>query len=81
MIVRVKYLNEALRGYMGAEYTYITSLELKPYDKVIAPTYDGDKKALVTQVNLPNECISPSWADRVKEIVKYDRPDDGSDSE
>lgn len=44
------------------------------YRKVIAPIGDEgeEKKAIVTEVNLPDETIDPAWADRVKAITKYD---------
>ena len=66
MIVKVKYFNEEVGGYGGQEYTYKTKLPLVPYTKVIAPTYKGDNKALVTQVDLPESTIDPAWADRVQ---------------
>ena len=72
MIVKVKYFNEEVGGYGGQEYTYKTNLPLVPYTKVIAPTYKGDNKALVTQVDLPESTIQSEWADRVKEITLYD---------
>ena len=72
MIVKVKYFNEEVNGYGGQEYTYITNLPLQQFTKVIAPTYKGDNKALVTQIDLPESTISPEWADRVREIKEYD---------
>ena len=72
MICKVKYYNEEVGGYGGQEYTYKTNLPLVPYTKVIAPTYKGDNKALVTQVDLPESTIQSEWADRVKEITLYD---------
>lgn len=72
MIVKVKYFNEEVGGYGGQEYTYRTNLPVQKFMKVIAPTYKGDNKALVTQIDLPESTIDPSWADRVKEIKEFD---------
>lgn len=72
-IVTVVYLDEKSNTYGGREYTYRTKLPLKRYMKVIAPTYDGEKKALVWETGLPESVIQPEWADAVKWISKLDR--------
>lgn len=72
MIVKVKYYNDEIGGYAGQEYTYRTNLSVQPFTKVIAPTYKGDNKALITQVDLPESTIDPAWADRVQWIKEYD---------
>lgn len=72
MIVKVKYYDESVNGYGGQEYTYRTDLPVVPYTKVIAPTYKGDNKALVTQIDLPESTIDPAWAERVQWIKEYD---------
>lgn len=74
MICRVKYLNDKIKAYSGAEYTYKTDLDLKVYEKVLVPVAGSNelKKAIVTSVNLPTSVISPSWADRVKKITERD---------
>ena len=75
MIVRVKYFNESIGAYSGAEYTYLSDIEVKPLEKVLVPVgEDGEmKKAIVTATNLPSSVISPAWADRLKKIGRYDR--------
>ena len=72
MIVTVLYYDEVAKGYGGSEYTYRTNLPLIPYQKVICPTYKGNKKAIVKQINLPESVIDSAWADRVKEIKELD---------
>ena len=72
MIVTVLYYDEVAKGYGGMEYTYRTKLPLIPYQKVLAPTPKGDKKAIVRQINLPETAIKKEWADRVKEIKELD---------
>jgi len=72
LIVKVKYYDESVNGYGGQEYTYRTDLPVVPYTKVIAPTYKGDNKALVTQIDLPESTIDPAWAERVQWIKEYD---------
>ena len=75
MICKVKYFNDKIGAYSGVEYTYITTMDLKPLDKVIVPVgeVNEEKKAIVTAVNLPDSAISPAWAARVKRIERYDR--------
>lgn len=72
LLVEVVYFDETVNGYGGRGYTYKTELPLKPFQKVLAPTYKGDKKALVTKVNLPDSAIDPAWAYKVKEIKEID---------
>lgn len=73
MIVSVIYYDHKISGYAGREYTYKTELPLKPFQKVLVPVADGTKKrALVTNVDLPDSVIDPSWSNRVKEIKEYD---------
>lgn len=74
MIIRVKYFNDKIKAYSGAEYTYKTDLDLKPYEKVLAPVANSaePKRAIVTSINLPTSVISPSWADRVQKIKERD---------
>lgn len=72
MIVSVIYYDEKLNAYGGREYTYRTELPLIPFQKVLAPTKDGLKKALVVEVDLPESVIQKEWADRVKEIREVD---------
>ena len=72
MIVTVLYYDEMAHGYGGNEYTYRTELPLQPFQKVLAPTQKGDKKAIVMNVNLPESVIDPAWADRVKVIKELD---------
>ena len=75
MIVRVKYYNDGIAAYSGAEYTYLSDIELKPLEKVLVPVGDGKemKRAIVTQTNLPASVISPAWADKLKKVERYDR--------
>ena len=73
MIVSVIYFDEKAGGYAGCEYTYLTDLPLQPFQKVFAPTKDGRKKALVTQIDLPESAIDPAWSHRVKWIRELDQ--------
>lgn len=73
MIVSVIYFDELAGGYAGRKYTYRTNLPLRPFQKVLAPTPKGDKRALVIDVDMPESVIDPAWADRVKEIKEIDK--------
>lgn len=74
MICRVKYWNPSISAYSGAEYTYLSDMDLKPMQKVLVPAgYENEvKKAIVTAVNLPMSVVSPAWADRLKKVKDYD---------
>ena len=72
-IVKVKYFKPNLNAYAGMSYAYKTELPLVAGDKVIAPTAkETQQKALVVEVNLPAETISPEWEDKVRFITEYD---------
>jgi hypothetical protein len=72
MLVSVIYYDDQSKAYCGRDYTYRTNLPLKVFEKVICPTYKGDKRALVTDINLPESSVDPAWADRLREITKLD---------
>lgn len=64
--VQVQY-EKAPGVYAGAKYTYRSTLDLRPGDKVIAPTKMNERqKAIVTDVGL----IPPSFP--CKDINEYD---------
>lgn len=74
LFVKVKYFNEEIGGYAGVQYTYKTNLALTEYMKVLAPVRGRDgiemKKALVTEINVPEWEVNPEW--ELKEIKEYD---------
>ena len=74
MFVKVKYHKDDLSGYGGREYTFSTKLPLKPFQKVLVPSTDGEpKKALVTEINLDEaEIVNQPWSSRIKEIKELD---------
>lgn len=64
--VQVQY-EKAPGVYAGAKYTYRTAIDLRPGDKVIAPTKMNERqKAIVTETGL----IPPSFP--CKDITEYD---------
>ena len=66
MYVSVQY--EKTPGvYAGAKYTYRTNLDLKPGDKVIAPTKRNERqKAIVKEIGL----VPPPFP--CNDIIEYD---------
>lgn len=77
MLVSVLYYNDNLKGYSGRKYTYRTELPLAVFQKVIVPVADGSKKkALVTDVDLPESTVDPAWADKLKNITELDKGDE-----
>ena len=73
MLVSVIYYDPTVNGYCGNSYTYKTKLPLKMFNRVIAPTMDGDKKALVVGIDLPESVIDKAWAWKLKEIKELDK--------
>lgn len=64
--VSVQYLKD-FGGYAGARYTYRTALDLKPGDKVIAPTKHNERqRAIVCETGL----VPPNFPCR--DIEEYD---------
>ena len=73
MIVKAIYHKPKLNGYGGRAYTFRTNLPLQPGDRVLVPGSEADEKpAMITEVDLPESVIDPSWADRVKWITQMD---------
>lgn len=56
IIIRVKYENNYMpKTFDGKAYSYLTNLDLKVGDLVIAPTVYGDKIARVSDFSYPDE--------------------------
>ena len=73
MIVKAMYYKPGQKGYGGQAYTFRTNLLLQPGDRVLVPGSEADEKpAMITEINLPESVIDPSWADRVKWITQMD---------
>lgn len=74
MFVKVKYYDASLNAYAGAQYTYKTDLALAEFTKVLAPARGRNgierKKALVTEINVPEWEVNPEW--ELKSIEEYD---------
>lgn len=74
MYVKCIYFKNDMNAYAGREYTFSTKLPLIPCMKVLVPSNDGElKKALVTEINVPESEIDKAWADRIKEIKELDK--------
>lgn len=72
MYIKVMYFKDEQGDYGGRPYTYATELPLAVGDKVLAPTVSGDKKALVTQTEVPEGEIDIRWAGKLKNVTAYD---------
>lgn len=72
MYVKVLYYKGEGLGYSGREYTYKTDLPVYPGTKVIADTFKGEQKAIISQINVPETEVDPAWADKIKVITKID---------
>lgn len=76
MFVKVKFLKPVSNVYGGPKYLYRTELPLSGHEKVMAPTASGDKRALVTDVNVSHMAIDPAWAHKIREITELDMTDE-----
>lgn len=77
MFCKVIYYSDAAKGYTGRQYTYSSDLDLKAGDKVLCPigaSQEG-KRAMITEVNVPESEVSDEWRDRIKSITSYDYVD------
>lgn len=72
MYVNIQYFKPEISAYGGKSYLYWTELPLKPGDLVIAPTYKGDQRSIVTRVNVSDSEIDQSWAAKIRTISTYD---------
>ena len=72
MYCNVKFFKYDINAYGGRDYLYSTRLAVNVGDKVYVPTVDGDKRAIVVAVNVPESEINPAWANRIKEITRFD---------
>lgn len=70
-IVSVGYYDQDIDGYVG-EYIYYASIPLVSFQKVIAPTAYGDRKAIVINTDLPESVIKDEWRNNMKVIKELD---------
>ena len=74
MYVKVIYFKEWTGGYTGREYTYKApeELGLQMGDDVLVPVATDKelKRAMVTEINVPESEISPEWVDKIKTITR-----------
>ena len=72
MYVNIQYWKPEISAYGGKSYLYRTELPLKTGDLVIAPTYKGDQRAIVTRTNVPDREVDPAWSSRIRAVTEYD---------
>lgn len=72
MYIKVMYFKPEVSGYAGQSYLYKTTLPVQIGSKVIAPTYKGAQKAIVTEKNVDASEIKPAWADKIRSIEEFD---------
>lgn len=57
-IISVKYEDDfAPKSFGGKAYSYYSKVDVKVGDLVIAPTAHGEKFAIVSEINIPEEKI------------------------
>lgn len=74
MIVEVKFYREKAQAYVGRGYSYDTDLPLKIGDRVVVSASGGKNRAIITEVNVPEENINPDYFP-LKKITEYDVPE------
>nr|DAK83803.1 MAG TPA: primosome assembly protein PriA [Caudoviricetes sp.] len=74
MYVGVKFYRESAQGYVGRAYSYETELPLNIGDRVVVPAGSGKNRAIVTEINVPQEHINPDYFP-LKRITEYDEPE------
>lgn len=72
MIVSVLFYDPLTNSYSGNRYTYYCKIPVVKYQRVLAPTPKGLKKALIREINLPESVIEDSWRANMKTITQLD---------
>lgn len=73
-VVSVKYEDKYIpKTFSGKAYTYYTAIPLKCGDLVIAPTFNGEKIARVSEINIPEYKVEFIKASLKLIIVKIDK--------
>lgn len=71
MICKVKFLKPEIKGFAGKEYAYLSQLDLRVNDVVVAPTARNPiQAAVVVETDCRKESISLSWLANLKYIEK-----------
>ena len=72
MLVNIRYFKPLHKAYAGNAFTYRTAMPLAVGDKVMAPTKGGDKRAMVVEINVPENRVDERIMPLLKEITAYD---------
>ncbi len=71
MIVSINYKNRQGDGYDSRKYSYLCSIkDIRVGDEVVAPTYKGDRDAIVVEVDVPLYTIDPDIISKLRTITK-----------
>lgn len=77
MIVSINYKNRQDGGYDSRKYSYMCGLtDIRVGDKVIAPTYKGDREAIIVETDVPLSCIDQDIIPKLRTITKRVKEDD-----
>ena len=70
MIVSINYKDRQGDGYDSRKYSYFCGIsDIRVGDKVIAPTYKGDRDAIVVEVDVPLGSIDPAIIPKLRTIT------------
>lgn len=71
MIVSINYKDRQGDGYDSRKYSYFCSIkDIRVGDKVVAPTYKGDRGAIVVEADVPLYTIDPDIIPKLRTITK-----------
>ena len=71
MIISINYKERQGDGYDSRNYSYFCDIpDIRVGDKVIAPTYKGDRDAIVAEVDVPLSSIDPAIIPKLRTITK-----------
>lgn len=70
MIVSINYKDRQGDGYDSRKYSYFCNIKgIRVGDKVVAPTYKGDRDAIVVEVDVPLYTIDPDIILKLRTIT------------
>ena len=71
MIVSINYKDRQEDGYDSRKYSYLCGIpDIRVGDKVIAPTYKGNRDAVVVEVDVPLGCIDLDIIPKLRTITQ-----------
>jgi len=80
MLVYARYWKPELEGYGGKDYLFETGLPLAVGERVIAPSWKGEQKAIVTKTRVKVSDLPEGLLDKLGTLSRIEKLDSGEDA-